>query len=87
MMKRITLIFIFLIMLVAMGQDRARAVVPPSVVTEEGVIVENERCPAILESIQKHKEIIYKMQEDLASLEKELENLEKEVKQMDCASK
>lgn len=86
-MKRITLISIFLILLIAAGQDRARAVVPPSVVTEDGVIVDNERCPAVFESIRKHKEIIYKLQEYLASLEKELENFEKEVKQMDCAGK
>ncbi len=85
-MKRMTRIFIFLIMVIATGQERAQAVVPPSVVKEEGVIVENERYPAILESIQRHKAIIHKMKEDFAALERELEHLETEVKQMDCAS-
>lgn len=86
-MKRMTVIFIFLIMVIATGQERAQAVVPPSVVKEEGMLVETERYPAILESIQKHKAIIHKMKEDFASLERELENLETKVKQMDCASK
>lgn len=81
----ITIVFLILIALISLRQYDAHALVPLSVVTKEGVIVENERCPAILENIQKHKAIIHKMQADIASLEKELENLENEVNQMDCA--